>query len=209
MKVTRLTPTELSANCYILGEEGEDCLLFDYGMDPKGMIARYIAAHHKKLLGVFLTHGHFDHIAGLSEIAPLDCPIFLSEDDFICLSDPHFNASKELMGEAISLPEWVNPYPLDDEDEIKLGGVIIQAIATPFHTKGSMCFLVEDEGILFSGDTLFSRGIGRYDLRGAEPRKIESSLAKLKELPPETKVYPGHGPATTIGEEARYNPYLR
>ena len=189
-------------NSYIVGNEGEDCFLVDFGYDKNGFITSYALAHHPKILGVLLTHGHYDHIYGFKEGLP-SYPVFLSEEDHIFLTDPHYNGSIELFDDPLTI-DGLLPYPVEDEDEIKLGNFFVKVIATPFHTGGSVCFYLEKEDILFSGDTLFSHGIGRYDLKGACPRFLESSLQKLMKLPEETVVYPGHGRKTTIGEEKRF-----
>ena len=100
--------------------------------------------------------------------------------------------------------EDLSAYPVEDEDEIKLGEYLIKVIGTPFHTQGSVCYYLEQEGILFSGDTLFYRGIGRYDLKGSCPRFKEESLRKLCSLKDDIIVYPGHGKKTKLGEEKAF-----
>ena len=154
-------------------------------------------------------HSHFDHFYGLKDFENLgNIPLFMSEEDFVCLSDPKKNASFDL-AEPFSLDKDVNPYFLEDEDETKAGPFEFEAIATPFHTKGSICLYFKQEGILFSGDTLFKLGVGRDDLPHAAPKEKEASLKKIFALREDTIVYPGHGSKTTIGEEKPYlNDYL-
>ncbi len=210
MKVTRLNFHPSFANSYVLGEETEPCLLIDPGYDGHGVLDRYIEKHHQgKLLAVILTHGHFDHFYGLKDLANLEnVPLFLSEEDFVCLNDPKKNASFDL-AEPFSLDREIKPYFLEDGDEIKIGPYCFQTIATPFHTKGSICLYFKEDGLLFSGDTLFKLGVGRDDLPHAAPKEKEASLGKLFALPEDTLVYPGHGSKTTIGEEKPYlNDYL-
>ncbi len=192
-------------NTYLLGEEGSPCLVIDPGFNENGCLSRYIAKHHDgKILAALLTHGHFDHFAGLNFFGKTDgFPLFMSEDDAPCLEDPKKNASFYLSS-PIVLEKEIKPYYVDDGDEIALGPYHFQAMATPFHTKGSVCFYFKDGGILFSGDTLFRLGIGRDDLPWADPRSKRESLEKLFNLPPETKVAPGHGPMTTIGQEKKH-----
>lgn len=189
-------------NTYIVGNEGEDCFLVDFGYDHNGFLTEFALTHHSKILGVLLTHGHYDHIYGFKEKLP-SFPAFLALEDQDFLTDPYLNGSIELFDDPLRI-EGLSPYPVEDEDEIKLGNHITKVIATPFHTGGSVCYYLEDEGILFSGDTLFQRGIGRYDLKGACPRFKEASLKKIFALPDETIVYPGHGNKTTIGQERRF-----
>lgn len=190
-------------NSYIVGNQGEDCFIIDDGYDKDGYLTDYALTKHPRILGILLTHGHFDHIGGLIDRFP-SCPVFLSDEDEVCLRDPYYNGSMDLLGRKVVLEQELVPYPVEDEDEIRLGQYVIKAIATPFHTMGSVCYYLESEGVLFSGDTLFYRGIGRYDLKGAAPRFIQSSLSKLFALPDQTIVYPGHGGKTTVRIERSF-----
>lgn len=207
MKVTKLCYEPSFCNTYLLGEEGEPALIIDPGYNQNGALNRYLQKHHGgKILAVALTHGHFDHFAGMSEMEGLlSFPTFLSEEDYPCLGDAKKNASFYL-AEPFLLKKDINPYFVEDEDEIKIGPYLFKVLHTPFHTKGSCCFYFEERGILFTGDTLFRLGVGRDDLPHAEPRSKESSLEKIFALPPKTKIYPGHGPSSTLGEEY---PHLR
>lgn len=206
--INRLNYKADLANTYVVGFEGQPAFVIDPSYNKNGVLENYLSKHHSGLLGILITHGHYDHILGLKDFKGLDkTPLFMGSDDIICLSDSKFNVSNELFDDPLIL-EGLNPYPLEDGDEIKLGTFIIKAIATPFHTRGSFCFYLEESKVLFSGDSLFHLGVGRSDLPGSCPREMEDSLAKLKALPDETVVYPGHGPKTLIGDEKRYNPYF-
>lgn len=209
-KVTKLCYGGEAANTYVYGEEGGPCLIFDLGHNASHCVEEYCRKHHSAILGLFLTHGHFDHILGINDLEfPQKFPIFLSPYDERCLADGKFNGSVDLMGQGISIDPKFSFYPVEDQDEIKIGPFLVKVIETPFHTSGSVCFLIEEDKTLFSGDTLFHNGIGRFDLPGAEPRAMEASLRKLAALDEDIMVYPGHGPKTTIGDEKRRNPYLR
>ncbi|MCR5490700.1 MAG: MBL fold metallo-hydrolase [Bacilli bacterium] len=209
-KVTSLFYGDPYCRNYVLGEEGEDCILVDFGAPSGRMILNYVAKHHKKCLGLLLTHGHFDHICGLQGFeSEIDFPIYMNDFDACCLDDPYLNGST-----SFGLPEVkvdsskLNLKFLGDAEEIELGGTKIKLIHTPFHTLGSSLFYIEKDGILFSGDSLFRYGVGRMDLPHAAPRYFRESAKKIKSLPDATKAYPGHGPSTTIGDEKRYNDYL-
>lgn len=189
-------------NCYILGNE-HGCIIIDDGYDKDGFLTGFAKTKFQKIWGLFLTHGHFDHILGLND-SDIDFPIFISSEDEPCLYDGFLNGSIELgLGNSI-ITKQISPYLVEDEDEIKVGPFLVKAIATPFHTYGSMCFYLEQENLLFSGDTLFYRGVGRYDLKHSCPRFLEKSLHKLSLLPKETIVYPGHGKKTRLGEELAF-----
>jgi hydroxyacylglutathione hydrolase len=191
-------------NTYVLGKEGEPCVVVDPGYNENGSLDNYIERHHKTCLGYLITHGHYDHIQGLMSLKH-QAMVFMAEDDIDCLSDPYLNGSNELKGEEVRIDN-IQPYALDDEDEIRLGSFLFKVILTPFHTKGSCCFYLESDKVLFSGDTLFKLGIGRTDLPGGSSRTIGESLHKLACLPIDVKVYPGHGETTTIKNELAYNP---
>lgn len=208
MKIVKLYHGGVECNTYVVGEEGKPCVVIDPGYNENGSLDNYIEKHHGYCLGYLITHGHSDHITGLKSLTH-KATVFMMEDDVPCLTDPDLNVSRGLFGQEGLVLDNIEPYELDDEDEIRLGDEVFKAIATPFHTKGSCCFYVEKEAVLFSGDTLFHLGIGRSDLPGAAPKEISSSLRKLAALPISTKVYPGHGEITSIKTELAFNQDLR
>ncbi len=191
---------------YIVGEEGEPCIVVDPGADPNGFIEKYVGKHHNgQIAGFLLTHGHYDHIEGLKSCT-IKAPVYVHalEEEF--LVEPTYNLSMHFF-DNLSI-KGLKTMPFSDGDILNVGKYEIKAIHTPFHTRGSACFYFEKERVLFSGDTLFHLSIGRTDLITGSSKTVESSLKKLSVLPPETKVYPGHGQTTTIGDELRLNPYL-
>ena len=207
MEVICLNPHPSFCNSYLLIKDG-DCLLFDPGYNQNGYLEGCIASHKLKLRGIFITHGHFDHFAGLKDWKNVDsAPIFMPKGDIEYLSDTKLNASY-LFGQSMKLDN-IHPYPIEDEDEIKVGPFLVKAISTPYHTKDGCCYYVEEAHALFSGDSLFDLSIGRDDLPGAVPSKMRESLSKLTILPRETKLYPGHGPSSNIGAQLDHNPYLK
>jgi hydroxyacylglutathione hydrolase len=189
-------------NTYVVGKEGEPCVVIDPGYNVNGSLDNYIEKHHHTCRAYLITHGHYDHIQGLASLTH-QAPVFITEEDEACLEDPHLNVS-DLGGQELVI-SGLTPYLVDDEDEIKLGNLIFKVIATPFHTAGSCCYYLESEQVLFSGDTLFHLGIGRTDLPGGSDKTVDSSLRKLACLPLSTKVYPGHGESTTIKNELAFN----
>ena len=207
MKIERFNiGDDYVCNMYIVGEEGEPCIVVDPGADPNNFIEKYVRKHHNgEIAGFLLTHGHYDHIEGL-RLCTMQAPVYvhLLEEEF--LVEPAYNLSLDFLDHLYI--RGLKTKLFIDKDVLNIGNYEIKVIHTPFHTRGSSCFYFEKERVLFSGDTLFHLSIGRTDLITGSNKTVESSLQKLVVLPPETKVYPGHGPATTIGDELRLNPYL-
>ena len=207
MKIERFNiGDDYVCNMYIVGEEGEPCIVVDPGADPNNFIEKYVRKHHNgQIAGFLLTHGHYDHIEGL-RLCTMQAPVYvhLLEEEF--LVEPAYNLSLDFLDHLYI--RGLKAKLFIDNDILNIGNYEIKVIHTPFHTRGSSCFYFEKEHVLFSGDTLFHLSIGRTDLITGSNKTVESSLKKLVVLPPETKVYPGHGAATTIGDELRLNPYL-
>jgi glyoxylase-like metal-dependent hydrolase (beta-lactamase superfamily II) len=207
MITTALPVGLIQTNCYIVScEETRKCAI----IDPGGHAQRILAEVKSKDLSVeyiLNTHAHFDHTeanGALVEttgarlaIHPADLPILNSSGGaawFGVQSDPSPPPDLELQ----------------HGDELQVGILCLQVLHTPGHTPGHVCFYEAAEGVLFDGDVLFYRGIGRTDLPGGSHQKLLNSIRQvLFALPDETVVYSGHGPATTIGDEKRLNPWLR
>jgi hydroxyacylglutathione hydrolase len=208
MALIRTIPVgPLQCNCSIVVDEAtKEAVVIDPG-DEGERIARALAAEGATTVALLHTHGHFDHISGSSELAELTgAPIRLHPAD-----RPLYDAlpaQAQFFGLKANPPAEPGP-PLSDGEVIRFGKSSVRAIHTPGHTPGSTCFLLEgDNPVLFSGDTLFRRSIGRTDLWGGDTDSILSSIrGKLFTLPPSTPVICGHGPGTTIGEEKRSNPF--
>ena len=153
---------------------------------------------------VLLTHGHFDHIGGVEDLVrAFPMPVYAGEKEAGLLSDPQMNLSI-----AYGVPMTVkNPQLLRDGQELTLLGRTWKVMATPGHTEGSVCYYVEEEKVLFSGDTLFHESDGRTDFPTGSGISLRASVTeKLFALPEDTAVYPGHEEDTSIGHEKRYNP---
>lgn len=182
-------------NCYLLWQDGQDsCLVIDPGYEPEKVLKK-AGQLGKRIEAILLTHGHFDHVGGVRQLAAdTDCSVYLCQQD-------------------LSMPQQMTAGPLyythtyGEGDTLTLAGIPLQVLHTPGHTPGSVCLIAEDA--LFSGDTLFEGSCGRTDLPGGDTATILASLARLRQLPGDYRVYPGHGPATTLSEERRFNPYLK
>ncbi|MCM8813486.1 MAG: MBL fold metallo-hydrolase [Candidatus Omnitrophica bacterium] len=192
---------ELQTNCYILAPRGEStAVIVDPGAESERL--KKIVDHlNLDIRAVFLTHGHFDHLGAVESFA---VPVFIHAADRDCLSDSTKNYS-EAFGVSLRVDGQV--HAVQDGDILTPAGLSLRVIHTPGHTRGGICLL--GSSFLLSGDTLFYRGIGRTDLAGGSSAQIVAAIReKLFCLDDAVRVFPGHGPPTTIGEEKRENPYL-
>lgn len=205
MIVTGLPTGPLEVNCYLLGCKATRKAAV---IDPGGNVNEILQllTHHRLTpIMVINTHGHFDHVGGNSElIAATGCELMIHRDDASLLQQANEHAA--LFG----LKTKLSPEPtkfLDEGEIIVVGELTIQVIHTPGHSPGGICLHVKD--YLFVGDTLFSGSIGRTDLPGGDHQQLIRHIKeKLLCLADSTKVCPGHGPMTTIGQERHHNPFL-
>jgi glyoxylase-like metal-dependent hydrolase (beta-lactamase superfamily II) len=188
----------LQANCYFLIEEN-DLILIDPG-DDVPFILEEIQRKRLNLKAIFATHGHFDHIGAVGEIQKsFDVPFYINEKDLFLV---------ERLNETAKYFLGYNPYFLPPKNIKELNNkkfhfsrFTFDVIYTPGHTPGSVCFYFQKEKLVFTGDTLFKNGIGRYDFSYSDKRELFESLKKILSLPDETLIYPGHGKQTVIGDE--------
>ncbi|MBQ1501065.1 MAG: MBL fold metallo-hydrolase [Firmicutes bacterium] len=195
-----------STNCYLLLDaQSRAAAVIDPGCAPEKILAAIEEAKADVKM-IINTHGHWDHIGANKAIqAATGAPIYISRIDEPLLQDGEQSLCKLFRGDGDG---GKADRLLEDGDIIELGSLRLQVILTPGHTKGGICLLCED--LLFVGDTLFRRSIGRTDLIGGDRAEILDSLeTKLRPLPDELKVLPGHGSATVLGEEKEYNPFFQ
>jgi hydroxyacylglutathione hydrolase len=207
--------TETNAWIVTAQGPGGECVLIDAPPDPASILAR-LEHHGLKLVALLNTHGHLDHIGGVSTVvgaqeAPI--PVHIHDADKHMLLDPIGTSGSigdYLQGLDTSPPELIES--LDDGQQVSGAGMTFTAIHTQGHTQGSTCLLLEIEGqppILFAGDHLFAGSIGRTDLPGGSYEALMHSMEeKILPMRDETAVLPGHGPTTTIGRERVSNPFL-
>ncbi|MSP79062.1 MAG: MBL fold metallo-hydrolase [Dehalococcoidia bacterium] len=203
----------LATNCYLLADEiAGEALVVDPGAEGEQVARALVDAGLRPVL-VVSTHSHFDHTGGVralreaySKAKQVPPPYGTHANDAVTLG----------RGEALrqAFPGFQNPPPpersLRDGEVVMVGALHVLVLETPGHTLGSVCLYVASEHVVFTGDTLFQMSIGRTDFPGGNrEQELTSIRTKLLVLPEETRVYPGHGPSTTIGQEKRLNPFLR
>jgi len=206
MNIESVIVGPLETNCYLVScPRTLACAVVDPGAEPDRIIAAVRRLGLKPAL-ILNTHGHFDHVGANRDIKDaFDIPLAIHALD---------NPMLELAGRLeMSFVLEVKDSPpadffLQDKARIPVGESQLEVLHTPGHSPGSVCLL--GDGFLLSGDTLFYEGVGRTDLPGGSDRDLKSSLrSKILVLPPETRVLPGHGPRTTVGQEIVSNPFLK
>lgn len=196
----------VSTNCYFLKNKTTNELLIVDPADEPEEIFRKVREMEGTPAAVLLTHGHYDHILAADAVRKeYKIRLYACRAEKALLADAMANLSA-YGGAACTLQADVW---LEDLEVFEAAGFSIQTLHTPGHTAGSCCYYLKDEGLLFSGDTLFYGSVGRTDFPGGSTAQIVRSLHKLVDnLPQETEVYPGHDISTTIGYEKRYNPFV-
>ena len=205
-EVETLIVGPLSSNCYIVWDEKEKLgVIIDPGDDAEIIIDR-VSDLGIKIKYILATHGHFDHVGGVAKLRKnLKTEFLAHEGDFFFLEDGE-NAARR-WGIAIDQPPKPDRF-IKDGEKIKFGNFDLEVLHTPGHSPGGVSFLYDR--MLFGGDTLFQGSIGRTDFRKGSFEDLSNSIKnRLYTLPDDTIVYTGHGPITTIGDEKRYNAFVR
>ncbi len=213
LHIQRFIVNMVQENCYIVHDETLEGVIVDCGayyFEEKEAIRQYVQEKNLRITHLLDTHLHFDHVFGNEylfnkmglepEASDRDLPLYEHMEDQVAdfLGMEDFN---------IQLPPLKRC--LDDGDEVRFGTHRLQVLSVPGHTPGGLCFYCPEEKVLFTGDSLFRRSIGRTDFPGGDFQTLLHAVkTKLMTLPDEVKVLPGHSLSTTIGQERKTNPYV-
>lgn len=201
-------------NCYIVRRDyqAKNCLIIDTGLDAVPL-TNFLQTNNLNPVALILTHGHADHIVGVGPLRKMfpEIKVCIHKADAGMLTDSAKNLS---MLAGVSIVTCAAEVIIESAEPIEYAGIRLDVIHTPGHTQGGICLYSREEKTLFSGDTLFAGSIGRTDFNGQDKQKCFGQLIggikkKLMILSEETRVLSGHGPATTIGNEKKHNPYLQ
>ena len=194
MEFVSLPVGSYQTNCYLVWKQGaEDCVVIDPGDEAQKVLAQ-AQKLGKTVSAILLTHGHFDHVGAVRQIAAeSDCDVYL-------------HSAELTLPKIFTAGTLYCTHTYGEGDTVDAAGLQFTVLHTPGHTPGSVCLICEDT--MFSGDTLFAGSCGRTDLPGGSHRTIEESLHRLAQLECDYTVCPGHGPSTTLFYEKQTNPYL-
>ncbi|MGP4074399.1 MBL fold metallo-hydrolase [Halobacillus sp. K22] len=205
LNISRLPLGPMATNAYIV-HQNKEALVVDPGGDfPK--LEAFLKEKELKVIGVLLTHAHFDHIGVVDAVREAyDVPVYLNKAESDWLSDPSKNGSGFFqMGEITARPA---DYPLES-GQMEIGPFSFEVRHTPGHSPGSVSFVFRKQRFTIAGDTLFQRGMGRTDLPGGDREQLLDSIQnQLFSLRNDMRIYPGHGMPTTIEEERKENPFF-
>jgi glyoxylase-like metal-dependent hydrolase (beta-lactamase superfamily II) len=204
LAVERYELGPIATNCYVVrtSDEGSEAVVIDPGGDA-AELGRALERLGATCVGILITHGHWDHLGGVADLAEATgAPVYMAADERIALERINDFAPPEL-----GLRSYNPDVLLEGDEDLELAGIAFETLRVPGHSPAHLAYYAE--GCLFSGDVLFAGSVGRTDLPFGDWETLVASIRLLADrLPPETIVYSGHGPETTLGAELAANPFL-
>jgi glyoxylase-like metal-dependent hydrolase (beta-lactamase superfamily II) len=210
IQIATIESQPFAENSYILWREGNtEAIVIDPGFEPD-LIRELLAEHGLTLAAIVCTHGHVDHIAGIAELKQAfpDAPILIGTRDALMLTDSMLNLSGLFGFDVVSPPA---DRLVNEGDRFTVAGIELEAFDVPGHSPGHVVYLIREMTplVVLGGDVLFRGSVGRTDFPGGSFELLRAGIRRvLWPLPPDTVVYPGHGPVTTVGHEKRSNQFV-
>jgi hydroxyacylglutathione hydrolase len=204
LRVEQVPLGPFGTNCYVVRDAaGSDAVVVDPSGDATEL-RLLLARLGARCVGILITHGHWDHLVGVADLAEgTSAPVYMSEGERSLLEDPN-----TFTPPGLTLRSYKPDVLLAGGESVELAGITFEVIAVPGHSPAHLAF--HADGSLFSGDVLFAGSVGRVDLPGGDWDTLVDSIRRLVDgYPPDTVVYPGHGPSTTLGVELERNPFLQ
>jgi hydroxyacylglutathione hydrolase len=202
--VDRFELGPIGTNCYVVRADlrAPEAVVVDPGGDAAELMLK-LAELEASVAAILITHGHWDHLGGVADLAEgTGAPVYMAEDERALLEN-----LPELVPEGVSARSYTPEVLLGGDETLELAGIEFETLQVPGHSPAHLAY--HADGCLFSGDVLFAGSVGRTDLPGADWETLVDSIRMLSErFPPETIVYSGHGPPTTLGAELERNPFL-
>jgi len=194
----------IGTNCYVVRAslDAPEAVVIDLGGDAAELMLK-LAELETSVAAILITHGHWDHLGGVADLAEgTGAPVYMAEDERALLEN-----LPDLVPEGVSARSYTADVLLQGDETLELAGIELETLRVPGHSPAHLAY--DADGRLFSGDLLFEGSVGRTDLPGADWETLVDSIRMLSErFPPETMVYPGHGRPTTLGAELERNPFL-
>ena len=209
LRITKMELGPIGTNAYLIWEDGgKDAVLIDAPPDCRETVESVLIKESLELNELWLTHGHWDHMAGASELLNEDISVLGHRADQMLFEEPGVMSTFAMPGmhfESVSITKWV-----DEGDTLNLFGRKVDVFHCPGHCPGNVIFWVQAEKVCFVGDVIFEGSVGRADLPGGDFETLKHSIqTKVYNLPEDTEICPGHGENTTVGGERRNNPFVR
>ena len=208
MKILSNSGGVAMTNCFVIADEStRQAVLFDAPDHTVAPLLNEIEKNDWKLIGLWLTHGHFDHLADHKIVTDRfpDAKVLIHANDEPMLKNP----GSRMFALPFTIPPRSADQLIEDGQRLKIGSMDVEVLLTPGHSPGHVAFSLPNEKVLVGGDLIIGGSVGRTDLPGADSDRFVESLKRITALPRDTRLLPGHGDITTIGEELDSNEYLR